>query len=475
MFNFENSFIALTAFLRADKGGVSSEALHTGTFKIRINFNVDMTGYTQKHAGLAAFDVNTYICHMSMTKISIFLLATVTAVLSFGQQTDILLEDSPRPQVPIMGWSSWNHFWHNIDEQIVRETADAMITSGMQAAGYEYINIDDGYFGGRASSRELLCHPEKFKSGMRALADYIHLKGLRAGIYTDAGKYTCGFYNDGDINGVNAGLYSVEEADIYRFLIEWNYDFLKVDWCGGHNLGLDKAEAYGKIGKLIRDIKPGAVYNICCWQFPGEWALDVADSWRISGDIQPEFRSVTRIIDLNADLWMYAGPGHVNDMDMLQVGRGMRYEEDKAHFSMWCMMASPLLAGNDLRHMSEETLSILTNREMIALNQDPLVYQARRMQDHGKREVWAKPLGSVSSGTVAVALLNRSRIKRKITFDLAAIGIIAEEGYTMRDLWSGRDYEASTEASRKFKAPRHGVVVLRISGNPAAGAVYDRP
>ncbi|RZJ20605.1 MAG: glycoside hydrolase family 27 protein, partial [Acinetobacter sp.] len=230
---------------------------------------------------------------------------------------------------PIMGWSSWNAFHVNIDEKMLREQADAMVASGMYDAGYRFVNIDDGYFGGRDSSGKLLPDLKKFPSGMKAFADYIHSKKLKAGIYTDGGKNTCGSIYDNDKNGIGVGIYGHIEQDCQLFFKEWGYDFLKVDWCSAERMKLDEETEYTKIIKVVKGIDPHIVFNICRWKFPGTWAIKQADSWRISDDIRENFNSILRIIDLNADLHQYASAGHYNDMDMLQVGRGMSYDEDK--------------------------------------------------------------------------------------------------------------------------------------------------
>jgi alpha-galactosidase len=369
-----------------------------------------------------------------------------------------------RPQTPIMGWSSWNNFHVNIDEKTIKSQADFMVSTGMKEAGYSYINIDDGYFGGRDAKGNLMVNLKKFPKGMKDLADYIHSKGLKAGIYSDAGINTCASRWDNDTIGSGCGLFGHDRKDLNLMLNQWGYDFIKIDWCGASWMELNEQTRYTSIGNTIRELKPTVVYNICRWQFPGDWATYLADSWRISGDIDNNFKSVMNIVDLNADLWKYATPGHVNDMDMLQVGRGMSYDEDKTHFTMWCMMDSPLLAGNDLRSMSKQTIEILTNKEIIALNQDPLVYQARRIIDNGDLEVWAKPLISTMSGTVAVALLNRSDKKESISFRLDSIGIRADQGYSMRDLWAKKDFKSSKDEQLSFEVPAHGVVVLKIVG-----------
>lgn len=396
-----------------------------------------------------------------------------------GNKEDILASHQDetkytlKPQTPIMGWSSWNNFHVNINEEIIKAQVDYMVSSGMSESGYSYVNIDDGFFGGRDSKGNLLVHLERFPNGMKVISDYIHSKGLKAGIYSDAGINTCASYWDKDTIGSGSGLFGHDRKDLKLMLKDWNYDFIKIDWCGGDWLGLDEETRYTQIANIIKDIKPSTVYNICRWEFPGKWALQIADSWRISGDITNEFHSILLIIDLNADLWKYASPGHVNDMDMLQVGRGMSYEEDKTHFSMWCMMNSPLLAGNDLRSMSDETISILTNKEIIALNQDPLVYQARRLVDHGAMEVWAKPLISTMSGKVAVTLLNRSDKTETISFDLTTVGLEASKGYNYRDIWAKKDFEATTKESLSFEVPSHGVIVLTIDGTSKPFNVFQ--
>lgn len=387
-----------------------------------------------------------------MKSILIFLFG----ILSFGANTYLLA------QKPIMGWSSWNHFRIDINENIIKAQADAMASNGMKEAGYQYINIDDGYFGGRDSKGNLLAHPQKFPLGMKSLATYIHSKGLKAGIYTDAGKNTCGSHWDKDPYGINVGLFGHEETDLEQLLINWDYDFIKVDWCGGKWLKLDKEQAYTNIGKLIKQTKPDVVYNICCWEFPGEWVCSVADSWRISGDITNRFSSILKIIDKNTVLKKYSSPGHVNDMDMLQVGRGMSYEEDKAHFSMWCMMNSPLLAGNDLRYISEETLNILNNTEIIALNQDRLGYQARKIKNNKGVDVWLKLLHTNNSGEIAVALLNRTNKRKSIQFSLDELGLDASRSYTMRDLWGKKNYPVSTKNDLEYKVHGHSIIVLKI-------------
>lgn len=332
-----------------------------------------------------------------------------------------------------------------------------MKASGMYDAGYRFINIDDGYFGGRDAKGKLFANA-KFPSGMKAMADYIHSKGLKAGIYTDAGSNTCGSIYDKDTLGVGVGIYGHIEQDCNLFFKDWGYDFLKVDWCGGQRQKLDEQTEYTKIINVVRSINPDITFNVCRWKFPGEWAIKKADSWRISGDIRPTFKSILGIIDLNADLYKYASAGHYNDMDMLQVGRGMSYDEDKTHFSMWCMLNSPLLAGNDLRSMSKQTIDILTNRELIALNQDNGFKQARRILKQGDVEVWLKPLGAKGEAK-AIAIMNRGG--REVSYRLEANKVAANMNTNVRDLWLHRDTGKFGE-SRSFQLPAHGIVVLKL-------------
>lgn len=387
-----------------------------------------------------------------------------------GNETPI---SNSHSKSPIMGWASWNNFRVNINEDIIKSQADVMVAKGLKEAGYSFVNIDDGFFGGRDSKGNLLSHKKRFPNGMKSLAKYIHSKGLKAGIYSDAGVNTCASYWDKDTIGVGMGLYGHDQKDLNLFLKEWDYDFIKVDWCGGEWLGLDEQTRYTEIGKKIKEIKPNAIYNVCRWKFPGKWVTSIADSWRISGDINNSFESILNIIDLNADLWEYSSEGHYNDMDMLQVGRGMTYEEDKTHFSMWCLMHSPLLLGNDLTTMSKETLKIVTNEELIALNQSSFVYQARRLIDNGETEVWAKPLYSTMSGEIAVGLLNRSNKRSTITFNLKSVGIDFKKGYSTRDLWSKKTIDRLTDETISIEVEKHGIVVLKIKGTALPFNVYQ--
>ncbi len=396
----------------------------------------------------------------------LFLVAALIASLSLScnsshQSTP---EHTPDLRPPIMGWASWNNYHVNISEEIIQSQADAMKNLGLDNYGYQYINIDDGFFGGRDSLGNMLSHPTRFPSGMKSLATYIHAKGLKAGIYSDAGINTCASHYDQDTIGVGMGLYGHEEQDLRTFLQAWNYDFIKVDWCGGKWLNLDEEGRYTKIGKLARTMKPAVVYNVCRWEFPGEWVTNLAHSWRISGDLRANFKSVLKTIDANKDLWKYSSRGHYNDMDMLQVGRGMTYEEDKTQFSMWCLMHSPLLLGSDLTQITEETLSIITNQELIQINQSPYVYQARLVIDNDSLQLWGRPLISTMSGEYAVALLNRTNKAQTFTFPIDTIGVATEKGYTVKDVWSKEEFPTSNAPELTREIAPHGIVVLKLKG-----------
>ena len=362
------------------------------------------------------------------------------------------------PKAPIMGWSSWNNFRIHINEEIIKGQADAMANTAMYDAGYRFINIDDGFFGGRDSSGKVFADASKFPSGMKNLADYIHSKKLKAGIYTDAGKNTCGSVYDNDKKGFGVGIFGHIEQDCNLYFKEWGYDFLKVDWCGGERMKLDEKTEYLKIIDHVKSLDSNLVFNICRWKFPGEWAIKKADSWRISGDISSTFSSILTIIDLNKDLYKYASAGHYNDMDMLQVGRGMTYDEDKSHFSMWCMLNSPLLAGNDLPHMSAETLEILTNKEVIALNQDTGFHQAQKINKIGNIEFWLKPLGNDGKHS-AIALLNRGNKEESITITPQLIN--TNKKAHLRDLWLHKNL-GKIKKGMSFNIPKHGTVVMKV-------------
>lgn len=311
---------------------------------------------------------------------------------------------------PVMGWSSWNTYRININEDLIKKQTDAIIYRGLKDAGYSYINIDDGFFGWRDRSGRLHTHPERFPNGLKGIVEYIHAKGLKAGIYSDAGSNTCGSIWDKDPNGIDVGLYGHEQQDAELFFNEWEFDFIKIDYCGaGQELNLEEQKRYTEIRRAINNVcKRDISLNICRWAFPGTWAKNIAASWRISADITPEWTSVKHIIDKNLYLSAYASQGHYNDMDMLEIGRGLKPEEEETHFGMWCIMSSPLLIGCDLTAIPESSLKLLKNKELIALNQDSSGYQAYVVQHENNGYVLVKDIEQKRGKTRAVALYNPS-------------------------------------------------------------------
>lgn len=313
-------------------------------------------------------------------------------------------------QPPIMGWSSWNTYRVNISDSLIMRQAEALVSTGLKDFGYNYINIDDGFFGYRDASGKMHPHAQRFPNGLRCVSDHIHSLGLKAGIYSDAGSNTCGSRYDNDIHGFGSGLYGHEYQDALLYFKEWNFDFIKIDYCGaGTDLNLEERKRYTEIRQAIDSVgRKDVSINICRWTFPGTWAKDIAASWRISSDIRPKWSSVKNIIQLNMPLSAYCSDGHYNDMDMLEMGRGLKPNEEEVHFGMWCMMSSPLLIGCDLTKIKPSTMALLKNDELIALNQDSLALQAYPVQHQGETYVLVKDILQRRGTTRAIALYNPS-------------------------------------------------------------------
>jgi GH43 family beta-xylosidase len=368
---------------------------------------------------------------------------------------------------PLMGWSSWNANHVNINETLIKETADSIVSLGLKNCGYKWVNIDDGFFNGRDANGNLRVN-SKFPSGMRTLSNYIHNKGLNAGIYSEIGQHTCASLNEGDEAGKNSGLYGHEEQDLRLFFNTWNYDFIKVDYCGGIALGINEQTAYTNVGNIIAGLKTelgrNLRYNICRWSFPGTWARDVADSWRISGDIGDNFASIHSIIELNTFLAPYCSPGKYNDMDMLQLGRGLSSDEEKTHFGLWAIMSSPLIIGCNLAGIRQSSLDLLKNAEIIALNQDTLALQAEIVARDGKAMIFAKPVETAHGKIRAVALYNSGETPKTIRVDFKDIWL--SEKARVRDLWTHSD---SGEFTGYYETlvPAHSTAMLRIEGDMA--------
>ncbi|MDV6330160.1 glycoside hydrolase family 27 protein [Asticcacaulis sp. 201] len=377
-----------------------------------------------------------------------------------AQAHETLQLDAPKPPLaltPPMGWNSWNKFACNIDEGKIRAVADAMAASGMKEAGYQYVVIDDCWQKDRAADGTIQADPERFPSGIKALADYIHSKGLKFGIYSDAGVKTCG-------GRPGSAGYEFQDARTYA---AWGVDYLKYDWC---NTGTRNAEAaYTLMAKALRQSGRDILLSICEWgdNKPREWAAKPGHQWRTTGDIRDSWdkdegysHSFLWILDSNADLWMDSGPNHWNDPDMLEVGNGgMTDTEYRSHFSLWAMLAAPLIAGNDLSNMSPETLAILTNHDVIAIDQDPLGQQGRRLVKDGDFEVWVRPL---KGGDRAVVLFNRSGAAKTMAVDWETLQLPAGTKASVRDLWS-KAVKKNVKGSYAAEVPSHGVVMVRIT------------
>src|SRR6266536_917656 len=354
-------------------------------------------------------------------------------------------------KTPPMGWNSWNKFAGRIDDATVRGIADAMASSGMKDAGYVYINIDDTWESGRDAQGNIQTN-KKFPD-MKALADYVHKKGLKLGIYSSPGPDTCAGYE---------GSYGHEDQDA-RTYAAWGIDYLKYDWCGARNLYTDEEmpAIYQKMGDALLKTGRPIVYSLCqygrldVWK----WGADVGGNlWRTTGDIRDTWDSMTRIGFGQNDLAPWAKPGHWNDPDMLEIGNGAMSEtEYKTHLSLWSILAAPLLAGNDLRSMSPEILAILTNRDVIAIDQDKDGKQGKQVWKLGDQEIWTRPL---SGGAQAVALFNRAKEEAKVTLRWADLGIDGKA--RARDLWLHQNIEwPGPEYS--VTIPGHGVVMLRVT------------
>ena len=373
---------------------------------------------------------------------------------------------------PPMGWNSWNKFACNVNEQLIRETADAMVSSGLKGVGYRYIIIDDCWHGKRDSLGFIQPDPERFPSGMKALADYIHTRGLKFGIYSDAGWFTC---------GGRPGSRGREYQDAIKYA-GWGVDYLKYDWCNTESLNAEGA--YWTMRDALYAAGRPIVFSLCEWgnNKPWEWGDKIGHLWRTTGDITSCFDcivdhgtwfswGVLQILDKQEGLRIYAGPDHWNDPDMMEVGNGMKVNEDRAHFSMWCMLAAPLIAGNDLSNMSGETIQILTNKEAIAVNQDTLGIQGFKYSAREGLEIWFKPL---SGGAWALCFLNRDTVDKEIefnwkehlvsdTFSNRQLDFKAGT-YAVRDLWVKKD-SGTTRKPFRAKVPTHDVKLLKLSPN----------
>lgn len=364
---------------------------------------------------------------------------------------------------PIMGWSSWNTYRVNISDSLIIRQADAMISTGLHAVGYNYVNIDDGFFGYRDKTGMMHPHHSRFPRGIKCVADYMHSLGLKAGIYSDAGAHTCGSRYDNDKHGFNAGLYGHERQDARTYFKDWGFDFIKIDYCGaGYELNLDEQRRYTEI-KQAFDAEgcSGIAINICRWAFPGTWAKDIAASWRISSDINPQWSSVKNIIDQNLYLSAYCADGHYNDMDMLEIGRGLKPNEEEVHFGMWCIMSSPLLIGCDLTKIQPSSLALLKNKELIALNQDSLSLQAHVAMRQGEGYVLVKDIEQRNGLTRAVALYNPT--DSLCSFSVPVSELCLSGNIKLRDLLHHKDIKLKG-TTLNYKLEPRSIRIFRIEG-----------
>ena len=386
------------------------------------------------------------------------LLFVLLASLSACAQLD---RNSLAPTPP-MGWNSWNKFGCNVSEDLIKSVADAIATNGMRDAGYQYIVIDDCWQVSRDADGNIVADAQRFPSGIKALADYVHSKGLKFGIYSDAGTKTC---------AGRPGSQGHEYQDALQYA-KWGVDYLKYDWC---NTGTRNGEeAYSTMNQALLSTGRPIVFSMCEWgtNKPWLWAKGIGNLWRTTGDIQDRWEGkkewkpgdccsygVVDIADANSELYAFAGPGHWNDLDMLEVGNGgMTLPEYRAHFSLWALLAAPLIAGNDVRSMTPDIKETLTNKEVIAIDQDALGSPGRRVHKDGELEVWARPL---QDGGRAVILFNRGQSPADVTVNWEDLGYPSHISAKVRDLWQHKD---AGSATGKYTAnvAGHAVVMVRV-------------
>ncbi len=379
-------------------------------------------------------------------------------LLAFGVAAPLLALDNGLAKTPPMGWNSWNKFGCKVSESLIREMADALVSSGLKAAGYEYLVIDDCWQTSRDASGNIVPDAANFPGGIKALADYVHSKGLKFGMYSDAGTGTCQ-------NRPGGRGYEYQDARQYA---AWGVDYLKYDWC--NHSTQDSQSSYALMSDALLKSGRPIVFSLCEWGStkPWLWARDVGNLWRTTGDIVDKWDGkekwgglgAIQIIELQDGLQTYAGPGHWNDPDMLEVGNGgMTDTEYRAHFSMWCLFAAPLMSGNDIRTMSPATKQILTNKELIAVDQDALGVAGHKVRTTGDSEVWMRPL---ADGSRAVALLNRGAAPATISVAWTDLGYPEHLSASVRDLWEHQD-KGKAHATFSAEVPSHGVVMLKVT------------
>jgi alpha-galactosidase len=397
-------------------------------------------------------------------KKTLILAAAFLSATAFAQKFEGLALTPP------MGWNSWNTFQDKIDDQLIRDTAETMIANGMRDAGYVYIVIDDCWEAKeRDAAGNLVPDPLKFPHGLKALGDYLHGKGFKFGIHNCAGTRTCADFPGGRGH---------EYQDALKYA-SWGIDYLKYDWCN-HGTA-DARETYKTMRDALHAAGRPIVFSLCEWgqNKPWEWAKDVGHLWRTTGDIMAGYDSMQRwehgwkvILDLqyslvqpadgqNNGIGQYAGPDHWNDPDMLEVGnKGLTLAESRAHFSLWCIIAAPLIAGNDVRHMSKEARDILTDKEVVAIDQDALGKEGWRFLAETGREIWVREL---SGDDWAICVLNSGSTAADLTTDFSALGILKGE-YAVRDVWAKKDLGTTRSAPvHTDRVESHDVMLFRLT------------
>ncbi len=408
---------------------------------------------------------------MPLIRTTLLLSLALSTAAAFGQ-TPQPATDASLAATPPMGWNSWNHFAERVTDADVRAAADALVSTGMRDAGYVYVNIDDTWEGKRDAHGRIQSN-SKFPD-MKALADYVHARGLKLGIYSSPGPFTCAHY---------AGSYKHEKQDAATYA-KWGVDYLKYDMCSygarmdakygkpspanaAQRRAADEA-VYLKMHKAIEATGRPIVLSLCQygWDQVWQWGPGIgANTWRTTGDINDTYKRMAEIGFNQAGLAKYASPGHWNDPDMLEVGNGsMTEDEYRTHMTLWAMLAAPLLAGNDLTKMTPETLAMLTNRGVIAIDQDSLGKQGDRLSQEGSTEIWSRAL---SGGAEAVALFNRTENAAPMTLTLAAAGMGPDA--IVHDVWADRDVPVQA-GSYTASVPAHGALLLRLANGPSRAA-----
>jgi len=404
---------------------------------------------------------------MSMKRPVFFLMTGLWAAVA-GSVVAVTQAPAPRihaaddglAMTPPMGWYPWNEFGQEPqNETLIKEIADALVSSGLKDAGYAYVGPDEGICFTRGADGLLTTNLARYPSGLRGLGDYIHAKGLKYALYTDAGTLTC--------SKAMPGAKDHEAEDMRRFA-EWRADYIKIDWCNTE--GQDIVKSYTKLRDAQRAASRAVVHSLCSWGEgePWKWAAAVGHMWRTTGDIcapgKADWTRAMKILAANEKLYQAAGPGHWNDPDMMIAGMdGLSESRNRAFFSLWCMMAAPLMAGNDLRRMSKSTIDILTNLEVIAIDQDPLGVQGRILRKEGRVSLWGnKPL---FDGSQAVLVFNEGPAPESFSFTLAELGIDPEADVYVRDLWrhATRRQEKKDKGAISVTVPPDDVLALRIS------------